>query len=93
MSESAIRIGLVFPELLGTYGDSGNAVVLAQRLKWRGIGADIVRIAVDGAMQAATASSRALWRPPESSASSIAARDGSAMSAATAGRAASMAPG
>jgi hypothetical protein len=50
MSESAVRIGLVFPELLGTYGDGGNAVVLAQRLKWRDIGADIVRIAVDAAM-------------------------------------------
>jgi CobQ-like glutamine amidotransferase family enzyme len=39
------RIGLVFPELLGTYGDGGNAVVLAQRLRWRGLEAEVVRIA------------------------------------------------
>jgi CobQ-like glutamine amidotransferase family enzyme len=42
-----VRIGLVFPELLGTYGDGGNAIVLAQRLRWRGIDADIVGIGVD----------------------------------------------
>jgi len=33
--ESAVRVALVYPELLGTYGDRGNAVVLAQRLRWR----------------------------------------------------------
>jgi len=42
-----VRIGLVFPELLGTYGDGGNAIVLAQRLRWRGIDAAIARIGVD----------------------------------------------
>jgi len=42
-----VRIGLVFPELLGTYGDGGNAIVLAQRLRWRGIDADIVRIGIE----------------------------------------------
>jgi CobQ-like glutamine amidotransferase family enzyme len=42
-----VHIGLVFPELLGTYGDGGNAIVLAQRLRWRGIDADIVGIGVD----------------------------------------------
>src|SRR4051794_15822083 len=45
-----VRIGLVFPELLGTYGDGGNAIVLAQRLRWRGISADIVRIGVEDAL-------------------------------------------
>jgi CobQ-like glutamine amidotransferase family enzyme len=45
-----VRIGLVFPELLGTYGDGGNAIVLAQRLRWRGIDADIARIGVDDAL-------------------------------------------
>ena len=34
--DSALRIGLVYPELLGTYGDRGNAVVLVQRARWRG---------------------------------------------------------
>lgn len=37
-----VGIALVYPDLLGTYGDSGNAVVLAQRLRWRGIPAEVV---------------------------------------------------
>ena len=44
---SAVRVGLVFPDLLGTYGDGGNALVLVQRLRWRGIDAEIVRVGVD----------------------------------------------
>jgi CobQ-like glutamine amidotransferase family enzyme len=40
--QGAVSIGVLFPELLGTYGDGGNAMVLAQRLRWRGIAADIV---------------------------------------------------
>lgn len=43
--ESAVRVCLVFPELLGTYGDSGNATVLAQRLRWRGLPAEVVPVA------------------------------------------------
>ena len=31
MSESTIRIGLVLPDVMGTYGDGGNSVVLRQR--------------------------------------------------------------
>ena len=42
-----VRIALVFPSLLGTYGDGGNASVLAQRLRWRGIDAETVDVAVD----------------------------------------------
>lgn len=41
---STVRIGLVYPELLGTYGDRGNATVLANRCFWRGIDAEIVEI-------------------------------------------------
>src|SRR5205823_11149217 len=37
-------IAVVFPDLLGTYGDGGNAVILAQRLRWRGIPAEVVEI-------------------------------------------------
>lgn len=44
MAESAVRIGLVLPDVMGTYGDGGNAVVLRQRLRLRGIAADIVEI-------------------------------------------------
>ena len=43
----AVRIALVFPSLLGTYGDGGNASVLAQRLRWRGIDADVLDVGVD----------------------------------------------
>ena len=42
--ESAVRVGLVYPELLGTYGDRGNAVVLVQRCRWRGIPAELVEV-------------------------------------------------
>jgi len=40
--DSTVTIALLYPELLGTYGDGGNAVVLASRLRWRGIGADVL---------------------------------------------------
>jgi CobQ-like glutamine amidotransferase family enzyme len=46
----AVRIALVFPSLLGTYGDGGNASVLAQRLRWRGIDAEVLAIGVDDAL-------------------------------------------
>ena len=39
-----VRIGLVLPDVMGTYGDGGNAVVLRQRLLLRGIYAEIVEI-------------------------------------------------
>lgn len=47
MNESAVRIGLVLPDVMGTYGDSGNSVVLRERLRMRGIPAEIVEITLD----------------------------------------------
>lgn len=44
MAESKMRIGLVLPDVMGTYGDGGNAVVLSQRLLLRDIPAEIVEI-------------------------------------------------
>ena len=41
-----VRIALVFPSLLGTYGDGGNASVLAQRLQWRGIDATVIDVSI-----------------------------------------------
>ncbi|MBK9180423.1 MAG: glutamine amidotransferase [Acidimicrobiales bacterium] len=41
---SAVRIALLVPELLGTYGDNGNALVLERRLTWRGIPAEVLRV-------------------------------------------------
>lgn len=40
--DSKVGIGLLFPDLLGTYGDSGNASILAERLRWRGVDAEVV---------------------------------------------------
>ncbi len=39
--ESTVAIGLLLPDVLGTYSDAGNATILAQRLRWRGIAAEI----------------------------------------------------
>jgi CobQ-like glutamine amidotransferase family enzyme len=50
MTESALRVGLIFPELLGTYGDRGNAVVLVQRARWRGHDAELVEVAASEAI-------------------------------------------
>ncbi|MEW6154708.1 MAG: glutamine amidotransferase [Actinomycetota bacterium] len=44
MTAQAVSIALLYPELLGTYGDGGNAVVLAQRLRWRAIEAEVVDV-------------------------------------------------
>jgi CobQ-like glutamine amidotransferase family enzyme len=39
-----IWIGLVYPELLGTYGDRGNAEILAWRATRRGLAAEVVEV-------------------------------------------------
>jgi CobQ-like glutamine amidotransferase family enzyme len=52
MSESALRIALIYPSLLGTYGDGGNASVLAQRLRWRGIAAETIDVGIDDPLPA-----------------------------------------
>jgi hypothetical protein len=39
-----VAVALLFPDLLGTYGDSGNAAILAARLRWRGIEAEVVTV-------------------------------------------------
>lgn len=44
MSESTLQIGVIAPEVLGTYGDTGNAMVLVQRARRRGIPADLVTV-------------------------------------------------
>jgi hypothetical protein len=42
--DSTVTVVLLFPDLLGTYGDSGNAVILAERLRWRGFGAEVITV-------------------------------------------------
>ncbi|MCA1189669.1 glutamine amidotransferase [Saccharopolyspora sp. 6T] len=39
-----VRIALLLPDLLGTYGDRGNVLVLEQRLAWRGIPSETVTV-------------------------------------------------
>jgi hypothetical protein len=41
-----LTIALVYPELLGTYGDGGNALVLEERARRRGIQAEVVRVSI-----------------------------------------------
>ncbi len=43
MSEP-VTVVLLLPEVLGTYGDAGNAAVLATRLRWRGIPARVLGV-------------------------------------------------
>jgi hypothetical protein len=44
---SSVTIGLLLPDVLGTYSDSGNATILAQRLRWRGVPAEVLRCQAD----------------------------------------------
>lgn len=39
-----LTIALLYPDLLGTYGDSGNALVLERRARWRGIDVQLQRV-------------------------------------------------
>jgi CobQ-like glutamine amidotransferase family enzyme len=39
-----IEIVHLYPDLLGTYGDRGNVIVLAQRLRWRGIDVEVTSV-------------------------------------------------
>ena len=41
----SLKIALIYPELLGTYGDRGNALVLNYRAKVRGIDSEFLSIA------------------------------------------------
>jgi CobQ-like glutamine amidotransferase family enzyme len=36
-----LRVVVVYPDLLGTYGDGGNGLVLARRAEWRGIAVEL----------------------------------------------------
>ena len=48
----SVSIALVYPDLLGTYGDSGNAAILAQRLRWRGHDAHVLTVSANDAVPA-----------------------------------------
>lgn len=44
LTDSAVRIVSLYPDLLGTYGDGGNAIVLSRRLEWRGIAVEHITV-------------------------------------------------
>ncbi len=48
-----LTIGLLYPELLGTYGDGGNATVLVERARRRGFDASVVAVSLDDHLVAA----------------------------------------
>ena len=38
-----MRVAVVYPDLLGTYGDGGNGVIVARRAEWRGLDVELVQ--------------------------------------------------
>lgn len=43
----ALRVAVVFPDLLGTYGDGGNGLILARRAEWRGYDVELLQAVSD----------------------------------------------
>jgi CobQ-like glutamine amidotransferase family enzyme len=46
----ALRVAVLFPDLLGTYGDGGNGLILARRAQWRGVDVELLQAVSDGAV-------------------------------------------
>lgn len=40
----SLTIGWLYPDLMSTYGDRGNIIVLKKRCEWRGIGVEILNL-------------------------------------------------
>src|SRR6476619_1118992 len=43
----SLTIGWLYPDLMSTYGDRGNMLVLTKRCEWRGIDVSILKIMQD----------------------------------------------
>jgi lipid II isoglutaminyl synthase (glutamine-hydrolysing) len=43
-----LRVAVLYPDLLGTYGDGGNGTILARRAEWRGLEVELVQAASSG---------------------------------------------
>ena len=41
-----LRICHMYPDVLNLYGDGGNIISLSQRLRWRGIGAEVTKLPI-----------------------------------------------
>src|SRR3954470_8581671 len=52
MSESTLRIVWIYPDLLSTYGDRGNLLILARRAAQRGLPVETMEVRSDQAMPA-----------------------------------------
>ncbi len=44
---SGLRVAVVYPDLLGTYGDGGNGLILVRRAQWRGYAASLLQAPSD----------------------------------------------
>ena len=45
-----LRVAVVYPDLLGTYGDGGNGLILARRAEWRGHPVQLLQAPSDEAL-------------------------------------------
>jgi CobQ-like glutamine amidotransferase family enzyme len=50
ITDSILAVVLVYPDLLGTYGDRGNAAALLHRARARGLGCRVVEVSVHDAL-------------------------------------------
>lgn len=53
LADSAIAVALVYPDLLGTYGDRGNAAALLHRARARGLACRLIEVSVDDPLPSA----------------------------------------
>lgn len=42
-----LRVAVLFPDLLGTYGDGGNGLILFRRAQWRGVEVELLQAVSD----------------------------------------------
>jgi lipid II isoglutaminyl synthase (glutamine-hydrolysing) len=47
---AVLRVAVLFPDLLGTYGDGGNGLILARRAQWRGVDVELLQAVSDAAV-------------------------------------------
>lgn len=52
--DAVLRVAVLYPDLLGTYGDGGNASVLAARGRARGLDVEILDVVIGSALPAAS---------------------------------------
>jgi hypothetical protein len=45
--KQSLKIAWLYPDLMSTYGDRGNVIVLTKRLEWRDIGVEVVPVTLE----------------------------------------------